>query len=440
MRTSVLASESVRREGNKAVPRPKLLFLAYYFPPLNSTGCVRTWNIAKYLSRSGWDVTVVTPDPSLWRKVNDSKQVETDLDRERIRRLSTGHRWRCLSPGDLKCWNHNLGWLIGGVCRTIARHLGVETLVGWEREVERTCAALSHEDVDVILASGPPFVSFRLAKSLSGQLGCPYVLDYRDAWEVTPDIEVRGTSVPGEEHKIIEASSAVTAVSPSLLNGRHSLGSKFHVITNGFDPDELGQVQPHRFGHFAIVYAGSFYFPMRVITPVMQALKRLKEKQTNRNPEWRFHYYGVQGDHVRQEARRFEVVENVVLHGKVPRSEALSAVRGASVSVVITSVLEEKADRDGGIVTGKLFEALGLGTPVLFVGPSGSDADAITETTGLVRRVTAKDVEGMTTFFQEVMSGKIPGVRSPDTYAWPNLIKGFDAVLRKTIRTDPYPG
>ena len=214
MRTSVLASESVHGEGNKAVPRPKLLFLAYYFPPLNSTGCVRTWNIAKYLSRSGWDVTVVTPDPSLWRKVNDSKQVETDLDRERIRRLSTGHRWRCLSPGDLKCWNHNLGWLIGGVCRTIARHLGVETLVGWEREVERTCAALSHGDVDVILASGPPFVSFRLAKSLSGRLGCPYVVDYRDAWEATPDIEVRGKSVPGEEHEIIEASSAVTAVSP----------------------------------------------------------------------------------------------------------------------------------------------------------------------------------------------------------------------------------
>jgi hypothetical protein len=290
--------------------------------------------------------------------------------------------------------------------------------------------------MDVILASGPPFVSFRLAKSLSDRLACPYVLDYRDAWEVTRDVEARGKGVPEEEREIIEASSAVTAVSPSLLNGRHSLGSKLRVITNGFDPEELGQVPPHRFGHFAIVYAGNFYFPMRVITPVMQALNRLKEEQTDRNAEWRFHYYGVHGDHVRQEARRFGILDKVVLHGKVLRSEALSAVRGAGVSIVITSVLEEKADRDGGIVTGKLFEALGLGTPSLFVGPSGSDADAITETTGLVRRVTAKDVEGMTTFFQELMSGKLPSAKQVDTYAWPNIIKGFDAVLRNVIHTD----
>jgi glycosyltransferase involved in cell wall biosynthesis len=263
-------------------------------------------------------------------------------------------------------------------------------------------------------------------------------LDYRDAWVATGRSKALRKGVTGgEENEIIEASSAVTVVSPSLLNGRFNLGSKLNVITNGFDPDELEGIKPHDFGHFAIVYTGNFYPPQRVITPVMAALRDLNKQEIGQTLQWNFHYYGVHDEHVRQEAERFGVVEKVVLHGRVSRNEALSAVRGASVSVVITSVLEEKADRDGGIVTGKLFDALGMRIPVLFVGPSGSDADAIIGITGLVRKVTAKDVAGMTAFFQEVMSGKPPLVKSPDTYAWPNLIKGFDAVLRKIIRTDP---
>ena len=33
---------------------------------------VRTWNIAKHLARSGWEVTVVTPHPSIYRNPDDS--------------------------------------------------------------------------------------------------------------------------------------------------------------------------------------------------------------------------------------------------------------------------------------------------------------------------------------------------------------------------------
>ena len=76
----------------------------------------------------------------------------------------------------------------------------------------------------------------------------------------------------------------------------------------------------------------------------MQALNCLKEKRQV-SIEWKFHYYGVHGDHVHKEAQRFGVTDKIVVHGRVPRAEALSAVRGSSVAVVITSVLEPKAER-----------------------------------------------------------------------------------------------
>ena len=112
--------------SGQVAKKPKLLFLAYPFPPLQTIAAVRTGNIAKYLARLGWDVTVVTPDPSMWRNVEDSEKVSMELDREGISRILTGHRWRCLAAQYLNCWNQNLGWFAGGVCRTIARRLGID--------------------------------------------------------------------------------------------------------------------------------------------------------------------------------------------------------------------------------------------------------------------------------------------------------------------------
>lgn len=418
----------------------KVLFLAWYFPPMQSIASVRTWNIAKYLSRLGWEVTVVTTDPRLCRKLNDPSQVDSDLHREGIQRILTGHRWRCLVPGDLKYWDGNVGRLFGGVCRRIARYFEIEMMIGWKRAAEAACATISPKDVDVILASGPPFVSFRLAKSLSARLGCPYVLDYRDQWRANlVDRDQRGLAVSAMstlEHNLIENSSAVTLVSESLLIGTSIESGKVHVISNGFDPEELRGIASYDFGHFAIVYTGVFYPPMRVITPVMASLRRLAKTDLSGSKgarEWKFHYFGPHANHVLHEARAFGVTDKVCIHGRVSHAEALSAVRGAGVSVVIASVFEETADRDKYIVPGKLFEALGLGTPVLFICPPGSDADAVTNATGLVRMLPAKDVEGMATFFLEVMSGKVPLVKRLDTYTWPNLIRSFDDVLRQVV-------
>ena len=103
------------------------------------------------------------------------------------------------------------------------------------------------------------------------------------------------------------------------------LGSKLHVITNGYDPVELAGIKPYDFGHRAIVYTGNFYPPKRVISPILAALKRVNETMHGKDVPWLFHYYGGQGNHVREEAERFGVMEQVVLHGNVPRAEALGA-------------------------------------------------------------------------------------------------------------------
>jgi glycosyltransferase involved in cell wall biosynthesis len=426
--------------------RPKLLFLAHPFPPAPTVACVRTWNVTKHLARLGWDVTVVTPNPSLWRHSESAEQRDiylNQLNQEGIRRILTGHRWRFLIPELLNCWNRGIGWFAGGVCRRIARRFGLDEGIGWIKAAEQACSTLTPNDVDIIFASGSPFSAFKLARILSDKLGRPYVLDYRDPWTGNPHaIYPDHPAIVEKEARLLRSASAVTIVSRAwslALDQRFGIGSKLQVVTNGYDPEELARVEPHDFGHFAIVYTGLFHPPKRVISPVMGALKCLKE-HSDRTSQWYFHYYGSHDheDHVRAEAHRFDVMDRVVLHGQVPRAEALSAVRGAGVAVVIITVAEKGTLADRGMVTGKLYEALGLNAPILLIAPSGSDAAEIIAGVGAHACFSGSDADGICRFLQDLMRGNIhrcPSI-APRAYAWPELAGQLDKLLRACLAHD----
>lgn len=413
-------------------PHPKLLFLARSFPPARTPACVRTWSLAKYLSRLGWQVTVVTPHPEVWRETENPEEIARQAEAEGIKRILTDHRFRFLLPNYLNASTLPIARLLGGVARRLASWTDFDRDIGWAKAVEQSCAHLRPDDVDVILATGTPFRAFRIAKTLSRKLDRPYVMDYRDPWTGNPhSIKRLSSSMVKQEASLLRDSAAVTIVSPSwaqALDERFAVGPKLHVLTNGYDPEELENIRSHEFGHFAIVYAGAFYPPKRVIDPVMAALACLKQRGG-----WYFHYYGEHGNQVRDAAEAFRLTDRTVIHGRVPRREALAAMRGASVAVVITTVLEGCTRDDEGIVTSKLFETIGFGRPTLLVGPVGGDAAKILRATGLGQCFTGSDTKGIVEFLEKALANGIAKGprRSAEAYSWPNIAARFDAVLRK---------
>jgi glycosyltransferase involved in cell wall biosynthesis len=216
------------------------------------------------------------------------------------------------------------------------------------------------------------------------------------------------------------------------------------VITNGYDAEELREVKAESFDHFAIVYAGIFYPPERAITPVLQALKQLE--RSNETIPWQFHYYGDHADHVRGEARKLDLTDRVKLHGIVSRSKVLSAIKGANLAVVITSVFEQGTLRIN-VVPGKLFETIGLGPPILLVAPEHSDAESIAKSASLVRSYRGNDIEGIECFIKSLMTGSTPQRANNLGLEWNYLGRALDAYLRNylptsvshdsTVRQDP---
>jgi len=417
--------------------RPRILLLARSFPPTENIASVRTKNIAKHLSRLGWHVTVVTVDPRLLVDPGDEAGTRQLLACEGIERITTRHRLGNLVPGFVRVGL--LGSLrpVAGLTRLLGRWLDVDSGYGWIRPVLKSCRRLQPGDVDVIVASGPPYASFVAAEVLAKRLQCPFALDYRDPWTQSSYRwnRPRARSFRAER-RLVAGCSLITTVSPNLAEGFKQVfgvGEKVHVLTNGFDPEDLEGIRPTTFDHFALVYAGSFDPPPRVVTPLLRAIKLARAKAGSMSP-MRFHYYGRQSKHVIAEAHRLGVDQMIVDHGQVSRAEALSAVKGAGAVAVVTSVLEDSAHDARGIVTGKVFEALGLGAPILLVAPEGSDAAAIVEGTGGGRRSSASDVAGMASFLEAARAGrwtKREGATA--AYEWPNLARQLDQELRRVV-------
>jgi len=413
--------------------RYRILFLAHSFPPLRAIPCVRTWNIAKHLARRGWEVSVLTPDPSLWKCVDDPQEFEMRLNQENIRRITTSHNWRCLMPEQLRYRNSGLGWVWGGMCRHFQIHMGIDRAIGWLKPAKQASNRFGKGTFDVVLATGGPFITFRLAEWLAEKIQCPYVLDYRDPWADNPYLP---TSLlqhsAGEEARLLEGASAVTVVSPSWANAltkRYGIHTKVSVMTNGYDLEELAQVQPHQFDHRAIVYTGTFYLPKRALTPVMAALQVLAKTVDSAKTPWLFHYYGSHDQYVRAEASRFGVEDYVVIHGNVPRRDVLSAVRGASVAAVIASVADQVQFDEQGMIPGKLYEAIGLRTPVLLIAGTNSDARVILNQVGVGEAFMGKETCAIAKFLKRMLADTQKQPTLPDEFSWNHISGTLDEVL-----------
>jgi glycosyltransferase involved in cell wall biosynthesis len=411
---------------------PSVLFLAWPFPPLNAPASVRTWNIARGLARCGWLVNVVTPDPGLWRQGDDSARLVQQLDTLGIRAVYTDHRWASLASGYLRTRDSRLQRAWNGIVRRAAARFDVDFAYGWRGPV---LAAMGRVPTfDVILATGSPFSAFALAQEISETSGKPYVLDYRDPWTSNPHVEGKdGRRTELRERAIAAGAAAITAVSPTLaamLQSRFALGARVHVLTNGFDQEELAGVSPAQFDDFAIVYTGDLYPPLRVVDPVFAALGPLVGHPAR---PWTFHYYGAHGDRVAAAARRFGLESRVELHGRVPRRAALAAVKGAGLAVVVSSVGDGSLPLEKAMMTSKIFDSLGLRTPTLVIAPDGSDIAQVIERAGVAVRCQGCDIESINAQLARIIGGERVPVGDTSTFAWTNIAAGFDAVLKSAI-------
>jgi hypothetical protein len=418
--------------------KPKLLLIAGYFPPVRiSTGSIRPWNLARYLIELGWEVTVVTPKISVWnpKHLDDVENKIAQINTSGIKMIYTNHSMRFLAPWRYQVPKNKMYYLLGGMFRVITRILGIQNWIGWVPSAINSCRKLRPKDVDIILATGAPFWGFTIAHQLSKRWNRPFVMDYRDLWTNSPWNPPEKKWVIYQEKNLLKKCSAITIVSRvsgEALSHKYEISNKLYTITNGYDPNDIQNVVEKYYDHFSIVFAGRLIPLKRTLSPILKALKYITDHSLAPN-SWRFYYCGPNKDLAHEEILHWGLEEQSINLGELPRKEAISYIKGASLNVIIESNNENPTLEDRGVIPGKIYELIGLNANILSIVPIGSAVEEILADVG-VKSYHPNDTENIVEFILRCMNGYKMELHNREKYSWEALSRQFDILLRNIIQ------
>ncbi|WP_205718728.1 glycosyltransferase [Actinomadura sp. WMMA1423] len=234
--------------------RPRVLYLAFYFPPSRASGVYRPRATANLLVERGWDVTVfAAPMPFLRDAIGSFDERLLD---------SVDPRVTVVRPGlNLFAWQRELGDYsrFRGTFPHLARsvyewkkdHVFPEHYASWAwASVRRALRMHARKRFDVVLATGNPFASFAAAWLFHGLTRTPYILDNRDAWTLDlfneePAFE-EGHPAYSWERRVLKSASNVAFVNEALRSWHAEryprVADRMMVVPNGWDSDTLDVV------------------------------------------------------------------------------------------------------------------------------------------------------------------------------------------------------
>ncbi|MBC7186510.1 MAG: glycosyltransferase family 4 protein [Calditrichaeota bacterium] len=364
----------------------RVLFVAYYFPPLGMGGVQRAAKFVKYLPEFGWEPVVVTVkdvayfarDEALAREVEGRRIHRTgSLDPQRLLAIVRGGNE---AEGDTNA-SRGLGSLWKAY-ETLSKWVFVpDGKVLWlPFAMCRAIRAAKTGRISVVVTTSPPVSAHLVGLVLRWGLGCRWVADFRDQWtgghlDLSPT-RLHAVLNRALERLVLRCVDAVVCVSRELSlslrdkSGRESL--PVAIIPNGYDEQDFRPVPPRRSSTRNIVYCGSI---SRLADP--SNLLKACASLVSRRPEFRrilrVTFVGESiGLDLPGLVARLGLDRLVDCTGYVEHDKAVRFLQEADLLVLL---LTGTTSRD--VVPGKVFEYLRAGKPILAIVPPGETADLL---------------------------------------------------------------
>jgi glycosyltransferase involved in cell wall biosynthesis len=359
--------------------------------------------MVKYLRRMGHEVTVVAG--GAWPAEAGSNGVVWTRDlagHPAIRRLLG----RPPLPG--------LGNGSGAVKRTpsLAARLFVPdpAVASWMPSALRAARRIiASRPVDCVITTSPA-ASAHLVGLALGPLRPAWVADFRDGWGFEDarspfrTVAQRALDVRLESRVVLEADRVITATAPIAEDLASRFGVDARHVTSGWDPECRSVVERngHReSGRVTLVHTGRLSGPLgRDPRPLLDGLRSMFARRTDLRECVRVVLAGEIYAHEQDLIDRSGLLDVIQTPGRIPHSEALALQRRADALVLLTSA-------DGSETTGKVFEYLGAGRPILALAGDNGAAKIVRETrSGVV--VTPTDREALVKALVAVAERRFP--------------------------------
>jgi len=392
----------------------KVLILTYYWPPSGGAGVQRWLKFVKYLQEFGWEPIVYTAengempeyDESLLNDIPKTVTVlktpiwepytayKTLIGQKKNQKINAAflNESKKTSP-----FNNLAIWVRGNFFIPDARKFWIKPSIVYLLNY------LSKHKVDAIISSGPPHSMHLIANGLKQKHpNIKWVADFRDPWtNIDFYSDLKLTSMADAKHKRLEKevlanSDCVISIGESLsdelekINSNRRQTSKFRVITNGYDEDDLLKTAIEKDKKFSIAHIGTLV-KSRNPEGLWQVLKELITENEDFKNNLEIKLVGKLDISVKENIATYGLTSYVRKIDYLEHNKVIEEQQKSTINLLLVNQTQNAK----GILTGKFFEYLSAGAPILAIGPTDGDlAQILTQTqAGFISDF--KDVEGL---------------------------------------------
>lgn len=420
----------------------KVLIIAYFFPPIGGSGTQRPVKFVKYLPELGWQPYVISTtqaygggaegtDDTLLADIPSDVQIwrVPTPELQPVNRLAQWVGWKSTAastgPSMTSTATSDGGVssrlpLATRVRRAILSPLNliqnppVDPALYWSlRIVPLARRIIQQEQIDVVLTTVPPWSALLAGRLLQQLTGRPWVADFRDPWTDNtfiyfPTPTQRRIDERLERHLIDHADAVISVTAPWVAGLRQKASTAaankpFALIPNGWDradfpglaETQTGLPAPASVdGRIVLLHPGSAYQGEPL--PLLAALDRLAADGIDLE-RLRFHFVGYL--HPADRASILHSPHSRLFQldaARVPHDEALRLMRNAHVLLLL------RKGRDAS--SGKIFEYMVAGRPVLAIGAKDGVAEQMVRASGIGRAVNPGDEEDLVSVLRQMVA------------------------------------
>lgn len=378
-----------------------LLLMTYCFPPANIIGAVRPYQMACFFRSQGWNVDVIS--------IIDESIVDSDkADISGISSVRLRAPWFISWLNTAKSHDGRLGklktLLLRGLKFVIRASMFPEHFITLRQTYVNEAMRLAKgKKFDLLISSALPFSVHCAARQIATDLELPWVADNRDLWAASPyrkTLPVWRLFDRRYERTVLAKADLVLGISQSMVAYyREQCGfEQALLVMNGYSALPMAEVageQPAN-GGLEIVYGGILYNGVRDPSPLLQAIDsdpQLKSVVCVR-------FYGSEPGRVAALAETFSDC-SVESHPRVSKAEISAIYQGASLLLVILG----GGGFENGVMTGKFFEYLAHGKPVLAIASEESELAQVINDYGL--GLASRNPERIASYLRAYLAGGV---------------------------------
>jgi glycosyltransferase involved in cell wall biosynthesis len=357
--------------------------------------------MVKYLSRLGWDITVITATTPRHYPVDPEleKQIPGSVEIIRIPVVWEGSTFRRLL-GRL-----NLDWIPQKLVTPDERIFWVEKASSQAKKL------LKKSGFDILYTTGPPFSLLMGGLWLKREKWneTPWVAEFRDPWTLAPYLSIHGANhrrVAREtEDDLMRLADKVVMVTPSfakMMRAKYPGNAvKVECVPNGFDEEDFRHLPVKGDSHnekLTIAAAGTV-FGRYNMDEFLKGLIELKRNEPGYYEKISVKFQGLPDYRLNRFIIENNLNDRCSSRGFVPHARN---IRDLWTSDLLVLPLADVENSEGHIPS-RTYEYLASGTPVLAICPDGDLADLVAEFPQ-VSRVKPGDTSGIVEIIKDAVA------------------------------------